>query len=226
PNFGIDGCPGVRPPVASVGESEAPSTPTESAKSLRKRPLFHLAGRAPLPARKTPSRVIALSPMQSRAVRRVGDECDRLQRRAIRATRAGASRGRMPETPREQVSALPAVGTGPRQGTVAATPRPLCYVSSRGDSPSGASQPTNATALPERSRPVVGLPPPGTGSTGRLAPLRLQVRFEERQDASPCIARAFLVVARSWREYSEDRLQDSERERRLVSSSFMVVEKG
>src|ERR1019366_2265931 len=63
PNFGIDGCPGVRPPVASVGESEAPSTPTESAKSLRKRPLFHLAGRAPLPARKTPSRVIALSPI-------------------------------------------------------------------------------------------------------------------------------------------------------------------
>jgi hypothetical protein len=133
PNFGIDGCPGVRPPVASVGESEAPSTPTESAKSLRKRPLFHLAGRAPLPARKTPSRVIALSPMQSRAVRRVGDECDRLQRRAIRATRAGASRGRMPETPREQVSALPAVGTGRHSGR--------CFIGSPSHSPTSSEPP-------------------------------------------------------------------------------------
>jgi hypothetical protein len=58
----------------------------------------------------------------------------------------------------------------PRQGTVAASPRPLCRVSSRGGSPSGASHQTNAAALPERSQPVVGLPTPGTGSTGRSRP--------------------------------------------------------
>ena len=34
------------------------------------------------------------------------------------------------------------------------------------------------------------------------------------------------MVARSWRQYSEDRLQDGEREWILVSSSFVVVEKG
>ena len=62
--------------------------------------------------------------------------------------------------------------------------------------------------------------------SGGLAPLRLQVRFEEREDAPTCVAPRFLVVARAWRGYSEDRLQDGERERRLVSSSFVVVEEG
>jgi len=51
-------------------------------------------------------------------------------------------------------------------------------------------------------------------------------RFEERKDTPSCISRRSLVVARTWREYSEDRLQDGERERILVSSSFVVVEKG
>jgi hypothetical protein len=118
-------------------------------------------------------------------------------------TRAAASRGRMLETSREQVSALPAVGTGrhsgrcffgwssrsprssettarlplrrqerqptrpgvgvgPCQGTVAASPRSLCRVSSREGTPSEASQQTDAAALPCRSDPetIAGLPPP------------------------------------------------------------------
>ena len=46
----------------------------------------------------------------------------------------------------------------------------LCVASQREGQPSGASQQTDAGAVPERSRPVVGLPPSGTGSTGRSRP--------------------------------------------------------
>ena len=68
-----------------------------------------------------------------------------------------------------------------------------------------------------------GLEPPGSGG---LAPLRLQMRVEKGEDAPPCISRGSLVVARSWRKDPEDRLQDGERKWILVSSSFMVIEKG
>jgi hypothetical protein len=52
------------------------------------------------------------------------------------------------------------------------------------------------------------------------------VRVEEREDAPTCISGRYLVVARSWRKYFEDWLQDGEREWILVSSPFVVVEKG
>ena len=52
------------------------------------------------------------------------------------------------------------------------------------------------------------------------------MRVEGREDAPACISRRYLVVARTWREYPEDRFQDGERERVLVSSSLVVVEKG
>ena len=125
-------------------------------------------------------------------------------------TRVVASRGRMLQTSREQVSALPAVGTrrhsgrcfigspsdsptssepppgshcegrsgsaarpgvgaGPRQGTVAASPRPLCRVSSRGGRPCRGIRltPQPCRSDPDRS-PVC--PTCGTGSTGRSRP--------------------------------------------------------
>ena len=120
----------------------------------------------------------------------------------------------------------PGVGAGPGHGTVAVSARSLRRIWPRGAALPGRRNrltPRPCRSDPDRS-PVC--PHPGPAVPGGLAPLRLQVRFEEREDAPACIARGFLVVARSWREYSEDRLQDGERERRLVSGSFVVVEKG
>src|SRR5271166_30802 len=77
----------------------------------------------------------------------------------------------------------------------------------------------------EGRRFMVADRPVSRQGSGGLAPLRLQVRVEECEDAPTCILRRALVVARTWREYSEDRLQDGEREWILVSSSFVVIEK-
>ena len=68
-------------------------------------------------------------------------------------------------------------------------------------------------------------PPVHPSASGSRAQI-LQVRSEEGEDASPCVSSGFLVVARSGRQYGEDRLQDGEREGSLLSSPFVVVQKG
>ncbi len=93
------------------------------------------------------------SPMHSLAIGLIGDQCNRPQRHPFRVQeRSAASRGRMLETSREQVSALPAVGTSlPPPGTGSAG-------RSRGSTASSALRRTRGCAGVHRARIPRGSP--------------------------------------------------------------------